>query len=127
MFFLNPLCTFNFFTIAQIIEVRTEKKIEDDDVSYLSLSNTTKNENVLNATSTDLATSNDNEATSNLNIKTNDTNYNDFCAKKCSCETCKDALSNSLSSIENAQSNQKLEQERVNKSSKGSSVPTFGK
>ena len=127
MFFLISLCTFNFFTNAHIIEVHAEKKIEDVDVSTLSLSNTTKNSNVLNSTSTDLAISTDKEATSNVKINTNDTNYKEFCANQCPCDICKKSSTINLPSAPKSRLNKKIDLENVNKSSKEPSVPTFGK
>ena len=80
-----------------------------------------------NSTSTDLAISTDKEATSNININTNDTNYKEVCANKCPCDICKDSSSKNLSSVAKSLVNKKQQLESVNKSTKEPSVPTFGK
>ena len=115
------------FTNAQLIEAHTEKKIEDVGVDSIALSNTTKNVNVLNPTSTDIAIPTDKEATSNLKINTNDTNYKEICAKQCSCDICNDSSSKNVSYVAKSRVNRKLQLESMNKSSKEPSVPTFGK
>ena len=131
IFLSIPLCTFKFFSISHKHhnEVHVEAKTEDDDVSSLSLSNsTTNNANVLNSTVADLDTSNGNDENLNLKLKTNNTqNLREICSNQCSCDICKDASSENLSSITESRLDNKPNQENVNQSSKSTSVPTFGK
>ena len=61
-------------------------------------------------------------------FKTNNTqNLKEICSNQCSCDICKDTISETLSSITESRLDNKPNQENVNQSSKSSSVPTFGK
>ena len=81
---------------------------------------------MLNSTIANLDSSNGNDET--LQFKTNNTqNLKEICSNQCSCDICKDTISETLSSITESRLDNKPNQENVNQSSKSSSVPTFGK
>ena len=130
LFFLSiPLCTFKFFSISHKHhnEVHTEANTEEEDVSSLSLSNSTTNDvDVQNSTIENIDTSKGNDE--KLKLKTNNTeNLNEICSNQCSCDICKDSISENLSSLTESRLDNKPNQENVNQSSKSPSVPTFGK
>ena len=130
LFFLSiPLCTFKFFSISHKHhnEELAEENSDEYDVSFLSKSNsTTNNADVLNSTIANIDSHNGNDETPPL--KTNNTqNLKEICLNQCSCDICKDTISETLNSVTESRLDNKPNQENVNQSSKSSSVPTFGK
>ena len=78
--------------------------------------------------SPNLGSTHGNDENLNLKLKTNNTqNLREICSNQCSCDICKDASTENLSSITESRLDNKPNQENVNQSSKSTSVPTFGK
>lgn len=130
LFFLSkPLCTFKFFSISHKhhYEAHAKANTEEDDVSSLSLSNaTTKNLDLQNSTFPDKEIFRGEDEKQKL--ETNDTqNIKEICSNQCSCDICKDSISETLSTLTESRLDSSPNQENVNQSSKSQSVPTFGK
>ena len=129
IFLSIPLCTFKFFSISHKHhnEAHTEANTEEEDVSSLSLSNSTTNDvDVQNSTIENIDTSKGNDE--KLKLKTNNTeNLKEICSNQCSCDICKDSISENLSTLTESRLDSSPNQENANQSSKSQSVPTFGK
>ena len=61
-------------------------------------------------------------------LETNNTqNIKEICSNQCSCDICKDSISENISTLTESRLDSSPNQENVNQSSKSQSVPTFGK